>query len=88
MMLLNSKTLLKDFVDSRRLVGFSRYYTSNPGLVKRLYEGWDLIPYDRDAFYTKNNWRYNTWTNYDENDDIRKDAEIERFPQAIEKIKV
>ncbi|CUM57922.1 unnamed protein product, partial [Debaryomyces tyrocola] len=32
------KTLLNDISDNRTLVGFSRYYTSNPDLVKRLYE--------------------------------------------------
>ncbi|CAR65534.1 DEHA2C04576p [Debaryomyces hansenii CBS767] len=81
-------TLLNDISDNRTLVGFSRYYTSNPDLVKRLYEGWDLTPYDRDTFYTNNNWRYNTWTNYNEKDEVNKDAEIERLAQAIEGIKV
>ena len=81
-------TLLNDISDNRTLVGFSRYDTSNPDLVKRLYEGWDLTPYDRDTFYTNNNWRYNTWTNYNEKDEVNKDAEIERLAQAIEGIKV
>ncbi|CUM57923.1 unnamed protein product, partial [Debaryomyces tyrocola] len=51
-------------------------------------EGWDLTPYDRDTFYTKNNWGYNSWTNYDEKTEVGKDAEVQRIAQAIEEIKV
>ena len=81
-------TLLNDISDNRTLVGFSRYYTSNPDLVKRLYEGWDLTPYDRDTFYTTNNWGYNTWNNYNENSEIDKNAEVNRKAKAIEEVKV
>jgi len=81
------KTLLHDISDNRTMVGFARYYTSNPDLVKRLYEGWDLTPYDRDTFYATNNWGYNTWNNYDEKAEITKDAEISRLAKAIEEIK-
>ena len=81
-------TLLNDISDNRTLVGFSRYYTSNPDLVKRLYEGWDLTPYDRDTFYTTNNWGYNTWNNYNENDEIDKNSEVNRKAKAIEEVKV
>lgn len=74
------KTLLKDIGDNRTLVRFARYYTSNPDLVKRLYEVWNLRPYYRDSFYTKNNWGYNTWTNYDEKVEIDKESELEELP--------
>lgn len=77
------KTLLNDISDNRTLVGFSRYYTSNPDLVKRLYEGWDLVPYDRSTFYTKDNWHYNTFTNYDEDDKFIKEDEVKRLPKEI-----
>lgn len=79
----NFKTLLNDINDDRTLVGFSRYYTSNPDLVKRLYEGWDLAPYDRSTFYTKNNWRYNTFTNYEEEDKYIEEQEVKRTAKDI-----
>ena len=82
------KTLLHDISDNRTMVGFARYYTSNPDLVKRLYEGWALTPYDRNTFDSANNWGYNTWNNYDEKSEINKDAEISRLAKAIEEIKV
>lgn len=82
------KTLLNDISDDRTLVGFSRYYTSNPDLVKRLYEGSELTPYDRDTFYTKNNWRYNSWTNFDEKNEIDQEDELKRLPQAIESLNI
>ncbi|CAG87170.1 DEHA2D12232p [Debaryomyces hansenii CBS767] len=79
----NFKTMLQDISDNRTLVGFSRYYTSNPDLVKRLYEGWDLVPYDRPTFYTKNNWHYNTFANYEEEDKSIKEEEEKRFAKDI-----
>lgn len=79
----NFKTLLQDISDGRTLVGFSRYYTSNPDLVKRLYEGWDLVPYDRPTFYTKNNWHYNTFPNYGEDDKSIKEEEEKRVAKDI-----
>lgn len=82
------KTLLSDISDKRTLVGFSRYYTSNPDLVKRLHDGLDLTPYDRDTFYSKNNWGYNTFTNHNEKTMSDKETEINRVAQAIEGIKV
>lgn len=82
------QNVLRDISDDRTLIGFARHYTSNPDLVKRLYEGWELTPYDRDTFYTKNNWRYNTWTNYYEKDNFNKKEEINRVAQAIEGIEV
>lgn len=30
---------------------FGRHFISNPDLVKRLKEGWELNPYDRSTFY-------------------------------------
>lgn len=82
------KNVLKDVSNDRTLVGFARFYTSNPDFVKRLYEGWDLVPYDRNTFYTRNNWRYNTWTNYDEEENFNKEDEINRVAEAIEGIEV
>jgi len=82
------KTLLHDISDNRTMVGFARYYTSNPDLVKRLYEGWDLTPYERLTFYGSSNWGYNTFTRYNEQRKFTKDIESRKLPQAIEEIKV
>ncbi|CUM52299.1 unnamed protein product [Debaryomyces fabryi] len=78
------KTLLHDISDNRTLVGFARYYTSNPDLVKRLYEGWELTPYERLSFYGPSNWGYNTFNHYNENQEFSKDIESKRLPQDIE----
>ena len=84
----NFKTLLNDISDNRTMVGFARYYTSNPDLVKRLYEGWDLTPYDRLTFYGSSNWGYNTFNSYNENREFTKDVESDILPEAIEEIDV
>ena len=82
------KTLLHDISDNRTMVGFARYYTSNPDLVKRLYEGWDLTPYDRLSFYGSSNWGYNTFDNYNGKRQFTKDIESGKLPKAIEEIEV
>lgn len=81
------KTLLKDISDNRTLVGFARYYTSNPDLVKRLHEGWDLTPYQRLAFYSSSNKGYNTFSNYDDKVEFDLEAESKVFPKPIQEIK-
>ncbi|KAK6458249.1 NAPDH dehydrogenase [Scheffersomyces xylosifermentans] len=68
-------TLLKDIADDRTLVGFSRYFTSNPDFVLKLRDGLELTPYVRDTFYTHDNWGYNTWTALD--DDTKYDEAVE-----------
>ncbi|CUM56350.1 unnamed protein product [Debaryomyces tyrocola] len=70
------------------MVGFARYYTSNPDLVKRLYEGWDLTPYDRLSFYGSSNWGYNTFNHYNGKFQFTKDIESNKLPKAIEEIEV
>ena len=82
------KTLLNDISDNRTMVGFARYYTSNPDLVKRLYEGWDLTPYERLTFYGSSNWGYNTFDNYNGKRQFTKDIESGKLPKAIEEIEV
>ncbi|ODV78399.1 NADH:flavin oxidoreductase/NADH oxidase [Suhomyces tanzawaensis NRRL Y-17324] len=76
-------TLKKDVADNRTLVGFSRYYTSNPDLVDRLYHGHSLEPYDRPTFYTNNNWRYNTYTNHGEENTHDQEVEEKRTVKEI-----
>ncbi|RCK63806.1 putative NADPH dehydrogenase [Candida viswanathii] len=47
--------------DDKALVGFCRYYTSNPDLPERLRDGYELTDYDRSTFYTHYNYGYNTF---------------------------
>ncbi|ABN66087.1 NADPH dehydrogenase [Scheffersomyces stipitis CBS 6054] len=75
-------TLKEDIADKRTLVGFSRYFTSNPNLVWKLRDGIDLVPYDRNTFYSDNNYGYNTFSMAPE--EVDKEIEIKRLALAIE----
>lgn len=75
--------LLEDIEDDRTLIGFSRYFTSNPDLVERLRKGEELTPYERVYFYTPSNWGYNTYSNYDEPKQLNEAEEKERLPKPI-----
>lgn len=79
-------TLLQDVDDGRTLVGFARYYTSNPDLVRRLRDGLPLTPYDRKSFYSKNNWGYNTWKPHGEEQTAVEADERQRKAQRIAKL--
>ncbi|CAK9440106.1 uncharacterized protein LODBEIA_P42060 [Lodderomyces beijingensis] len=59
-------TLLRDLDDDRTIIGFSRFFISNPDLVWRLKHGVALNHYQRDTFYNQDNWGYNTWNSHDE----------------------
>ncbi|KAK6460752.1 NAPDH dehydrogenase [Scheffersomyces coipomensis] len=76
-------TLLNDIEDNRTLVGFSRYYVSNPDLVRRLRDGLELTPYVRATFYTHDNWGYNTWNSYDENKEFIEAEEVKVVAKPI-----
>lgn len=54
------KRVETDLANDRTVIGFCRYYISNPDLVERLKNGWDLQPYDRPSFYRSDDYRYNT----------------------------
>ncbi|PVH15854.1 uncharacterized protein CXQ87_003710 [Candidozyma duobushaemuli] len=69
------KDLLHDLEDDRTLGGFSRYFIANPDLIFRLRDGKALTKYDRDTFYTNQNWGYNTYLKADEKKDIDEEAE-------------
>ncbi|GME78669.1 unnamed protein product [Ambrosiozyma monospora] len=63
----NYETLINDVnLDDRTIIAVSRYYTSNPDLAHRLKEGLELTKYDRNTFYSKGNYGYNTWGKYGE----------------------
>lgn len=76
-------TLIKDIEDNRTMVGFGRNYISNPDLVHRLAEGYELTPYNRETFYAKNNWQYNTYTNFGVENTYSKEKQVKVFPKEI-----
>ncbi|ODV64895.1 NADH:flavin oxidoreductase/NADH oxidase [Hyphopichia burtonii NRRL Y-1933] len=80
--------LLSDVDDERTLVGFSRYYISNPDLVFKLHEGHDLTPYDRETFYLNSNWGYNTYTVYGKELQIAEEEARKHLPEALKSLKV
>lgn len=47
------KEYTKKIVDQndRTLIAFGRYFMSNPDLIERLENGWEINKYDRDTFY-------------------------------------
>lgn len=76
--------VLQHVDDGRTLVGFSRYFTSNPDLVQRLRDGKDLAPYDRHTFYTSDNWGYNTFGTSEGMQKFDEETERQRKPRPIE----
>ncbi|ODV58751.1 alkene reductase [Ascoidea rubescens DSM 1968] len=51
--------------DNRTLIGVGRHFLSNPDLVDRLKNGWELTDYDRSTFYIPAiNKGYNNWPLY------------------------
>lgn len=84
----NFDTLLKDSANGRTLVGFSRYFTSNPDLVYRLKEGISLRPYVRKLFYDLSNWGYNTFLNYNEDASYNEEEQSKIFPKEIRDAKM
>ncbi|QRG40818.1 hypothetical protein FDK38_005309 [Candidozyma auris] len=77
------KQLLEDIDDGRTLVGFSRFFISNPDLVYRLRDGKTLTPYDRSTFYADNNWGYNTYDVSDGKQKFDEEAEKARKPTTL-----
>ncbi|KAK6204616.1 NADPH dehydrogenase [Scheffersomyces amazonensis] len=78
----------KDTTDSRTLIGLSRYYISNPDLVNRLANGYELNPYIRELFYNHDNWGYNTYNKYGDNTVYNKEEETAHLARAIEDVKL
>lgn len=77
------QTVVDDVQDDKTLVGFSRYYISNPDFVQRLHDGAPLNSYDRSTFYGWDNWGYNTYPKLD--DTTVYDVEKEKLvtPQSL-----
>ncbi|KAK6463111.1 NAPDH dehydrogenase [Scheffersomyces coipomensis] len=69
--------LVKDVdVDDRTIIGFGRYFISNPDLVDRLKHGYELTPFEAPNFYTNSNLGYNTYPFY--NKTLEYDEETEK----------
>lgn len=78
------KTMLKDLDNDRTLIGFSRFFISNPDLVYKLRNGIALTNYDRPTFYNQDNWGYNTWNSHEEGDKtFNEEAERKRLGVAL-----
>lgn len=43
---------------------YGRWFISNPDLVERLRNGWELAPYKRDKFYSKTKEGYTDYPTY------------------------
>ncbi|KAK6461041.1 NADPH dehydrogenase [Scheffersomyces coipomensis] len=82
------KSIIEETADDRTLVGFSRYYISNPDLVNKLANGYELNPYNRDTFYNKTNWGYNTYRTHDETTIFNEEEENKVVAQAIKDLKI
>ncbi|ODV85949.1 hypothetical protein CANARDRAFT_28014 [[Candida] arabinofermentans NRRL YB-2248] len=52
--------------DDKTLIGFSRYFISNPDFVYRLKNDLEFTPYNRSLFYIFSNYGYNSWGKYGE----------------------
>lgn len=74
---------LADAADDKTLIGFGRYFTSNPDFVERLRNGQELTEYVRELFYAKDNWGYNTFVKYGEKTAFSEERERQRKPQKI-----
>lgn len=81
-------SVLNDLADGRTLVGFARYFTSNPDLVKRLHDGISLEPYRRETFYQTYNWEYNTFNAAGEDTKYDKETEIKRIGKSVDTLKL
>ncbi|EDK41660.1 hypothetical protein PGUG_05758 [Meyerozyma guilliermondii ATCC 6260] len=73
---------INDLENDRTLVGFARYNISNPDLVYRLKNGWELNPYDRSTFYGRDDLGYNTYPTHDETKRDGEEAK-KRKPEPI-----
>lgn len=74
----------KDVQDGKTLVGFARYFTSNPDLIFRLRDGRKLTPYHRPTLYAYDNWGYNTYNTADGKEQFDEETERARKPQPME----
>ncbi|KAG7665599.1 uncharacterized protein J8A68_000805 [[Candida] subhashii] len=78
------KSIREDVANGRTLVGFSRFFTSNPDFVYKLKNNpKSLVRYDRKTFYEAHNWGYNTYVNHGEDNTFEEHVEKKRYPKII-----
>ena len=59
--------VVKEMVkDDRTLIGYGRFWISNPDIVERLEKGWPLNKYDRSTFYAMTDKGYLDYPTYEE----------------------
>ncbi|KAL1576282.1 Oxidored_FMN domain-containing protein [Candida albicans] len=73
----------EDINNDRTLIAFSRFFISNPDLVKKLHDGISLTPYERATFYNHDNFGYNTWIKYGENKVFNEQEEREKLGKPL-----
>ncbi|EGW30367.1 uncharacterized protein SPAPADRAFT_63219 [Spathaspora passalidarum NRRL Y-27907] len=79
------KSIREDTANGRTLVGFSRYFTSNPDLVSKLKnDPSTLVKYNRATFYDASNWGYNTYRNHGDETKYDEAVEKKRYPKVID----
>ncbi|RLV96702.1 putative NADPH dehydrogenase [Spathaspora sp. JA1] len=78
------KSIREDTANGRTLVGFSRYFTSNPDLVSKLKnDPTNLVKYNRATFYGVSNWGYNTYVSHGTDSQFDEEVEKKRYPKLI-----
>ena len=73
----------EDINNDRTLIAFSRFFISNPDLVKKLHDGISLTPYERATFYNHDNFGYNTWIKYGENKVFNEQEERKKLGKPL-----
>ncbi|KGU25685.1 NADPH2 dehydrogenase [Candida albicans P57055] len=73
----------EDINNDRTLIAFSRFFISNPDLVKKLHDGISLTPYERATFYNHDNFGYNTWIKYGENKVFNEQEEKKKLGKPL-----
>lgn len=79
----NFDLVLDHVEDERTIIGFGRLFSSNPDLVERLKNGWELTAYDSSLYYNPTNWGYNTFNKYGESIEFSKEEENSKTPKAL-----
>ncbi|CAI4956678.1 CFC_HP_G0068190.mRNA.1.CDS.1 [Saccharomyces cerevisiae] len=67
---LHPEVVREQVKDPRTLIGYGRFFISNPDLVYRLEEGLPLNKYDRSTFYTMSAEGYTDYPTYEEAVDL------------------
>lgn len=69
--------------NDRTVISLGEWTTSNPDIVEKLRNGWELTHYDRPSFYAPFNWNYNTWSLHGEAKTFDKKKEQAVFGKPL-----